>query len=214
MCNARPDFKEVLPSYERKQLEQSLRNEQEYYFDEVEEEWASESRYTLEDANWIAQSSYRYRLITFSNFLTSPKMIQPASPATVQQTVRPNLDDILQDAVPGSVLMVLGGKGKRYDSIYTDVDRIARGAAFQPKVVDKTVSHADSEVAEQVYATGKQFFQFLEPHIAHHASEDTCEQNDVREHFGTSPDRAHSSALRVWRKYRFTKKPQTTADPD
>ena len=217
MCNAQLDFREVLPSYERKRLEQSLRNTEEHYFDEEAGEWAWEQLYIPEEANWIAQSSYRYRLITFSNFLTSLEMIQSASSATVQckdsQTVRPNLKDILQDAAPGSVLMVLGGKDKHYGSIYTEVDRIARGAAFQPKVTVKTVSHANSGIVEQVYAAGKRFFQFLEPHITC-ASEDTCEQKKVRAHFGKCSDRAPSSALRVWRKYRFTKKPQTTADPD
>ncbi len=212
MCNAQLDFKKVLPSCDRKQLEQSLRNAEERYFDEVEGEWTWEPSYTPEEANWIAQSSYRYRLITFSNFLTSCEMIRPASPAAVQcrdsQTVRPNLEDILQDAAPGSVLMVLGGKKEQYPSIYTKVDRIAQDATFQPTVTDKTVSDAKSKVAGQVYAAGKRFFQFLEPHIAHLAPKDTPEQKRVREYFGKSSDHAPSStgcsALRVWRKYRFT----------
>ena len=210
MCNARPDFQKIIPSQERQQDWLALREAEDEYFDEEAGGWASEPLYTPEEASAMAQSAYRHRLIVFSNFLTTPEMVQPASPTTVQckdsQTIRPNLEDILQDAAPGSVLMVLGGKGKSYSPIYSEVDRVARNAAFQRKVAERTVSHADSEVAEQVYAVGKRFFHYLEPHIGH-VPDDTPEQKRVREEFGGGPVTVSCSALRVWRKHRYAKKP-------
>ena len=65
------DFRKVEPTRERLELRWQLLNAEDTYFDPETDSWISESRYTPEDANYVAQSMHRYRLISFSNFLTT-----------------------------------------------------------------------------------------------------------------------------------------------
>ena len=76
----------------------------------------------------MAQSLHRYRLIVFSNFLTTVGSVT---------TFEPNLVDILADAQPGSVVMALGGKRGPYPEVYAYVDRLAKSAGFEIEVAEK-----------------------------------------------------------------------------
>ena len=119
MCHALPDFGKIRPTQERKAYRKHLLWE-DVYFDEVygvEESW-----YSADEADQIAQSLHQYRLITFSNFLTTKKM--------VKETFRSNLDDIFRDANPGTAVLVIGAKKEPYPQIYKEVDCIAKQADF------------------------------------------------------------------------------------
>ena len=80
MCHALSDFGELQPRQERKQYLQALRNSEDEYFDDVAGHWTSTPRYLPEEANYVAQSQHRYRLITFSNFLTTVETVKCFEP--------------------------------------------------------------------------------------------------------------------------------------
>ena len=168
-------------------------SEEDEYFDDVAGRWDSESVYLPGEANDRAQPLHRYRLVTFSNFLTTPGIVK---------TVNPNLVDVLQDAAPGSVLLVLGGRGGRYQEIYEYVDRLAYPSGFELTVEGDTVSCSDSELAGQVYEEGRLFYEVLQD--LDHNEDDATER--VRRHFeGEASIHFHSSEIRAYRKWRFTK---------
>lgn len=188
MCNALSDFRDIAPSEERARLKRRLLWEEDEYFNEDRNEWDSESRYSAAEANNIAQSLHRYRLIIFSNFLTSVGAIR---------SFEPNMIDVLSDAQPGSVILVLGGKGGPYPMIYDYVDRLATGSDFQLVVADQPVSSADTAVADAVFAEGAAFYNHLQC-LAPDSSEDT---RLVRLHFTGNRQPAAASHIRAYRKY-------------
>ena len=128
MAGGRHDFGTLLPTRERKEWEFALRNEYFEYYNDERDEWDAESVYTAEEAHGKANSYQRYRLFTFSNFLTKPKTIS---------TFQVNVEDILGDARPGSVLLIIGGKGGDYPAIYERMARLAEaaGIGFSPYAV-------------------------------------------------------------------------------
>ena len=187
MCGALADFGEIKPTQERRQLLQTLRNAEDEYFDEEANQWTSELSYSQEEANLMAQSLHRYRLIMFSNFLTTFDKVN---------CFKPNLEDILQDAAPGSVLLVLGGKKKEYPRVYEYVDQLASDAKFQLKVAGKLVSCSKSEIV-RVHEEGQRFYKHLQE-LDPNEDYDTLE---VRKHFEGTPESAPSSQLWAYRKY-------------
>ena len=188
MCHALSDFGKLQPTQERKQYLQTLRNSEDEYFDEVAGHWTSESHYLSQDANALAQSLHRYRLITFSNFLTTVNAVK---------CFESNLLDVLQDAAPGSVLLVLGGKRGPYPEVYEYMNRLAEPSGFKLKVSNESVSCKGSGVENRVYEEGSLIYQHLQG---------LSENNDV----GTRKIRAYferesrpsfpSSEIRVYRK--------------
>lgn len=152
MCFALDDFSDLKPRKERSQKELYLREQEDVYFDEHVGEWLSDPRYTPDEANRIAQSLHRYRLIVFSNFLTTI--------GTVNR-FKSNLVEILYDASPGSVVLVIGGKGGCYPDIYKFVDQLAMPAGFQMQVQDIEVSSSDCEVAAKVCDVGREIREYL-----------------------------------------------------
>ena len=119
MCHSLSDFGELLPTRDRKQYLQALRSSEDEYFDEVAGHWTSDPHYLPDDANAMAQSLHRYRLITFSNFLTTVNSVQ---------RFELNLHDVLQDAAQGTVLLVLNQyQGGMYISgVLTTTERTPR----------------------------------------------------------------------------------------
>ena len=111
MCSALRNFAEILPKQERKKRFQYLLNEEDSYYNELTNNWVSDSSFSSEEANYMAQQLHRYRLFIFSNFLTDVGTVK---------SFKPNLVEILQDANPGSVLLILGGS-KNHILIYTDL---------------------------------------------------------------------------------------------
>jgi hypothetical protein len=87
--------------------------------------------HTADEANDIAQSLHHYRLIVFSNVLTTV--------GTVEQ-FEPTLADVLADAQPGCMIAVLGAKGGLYPDIYRYVDGLAKTAGFRLLLQDEKVS--------------------------------------------------------------------------
>lgn len=188
MCDALSDFRDIAPSEERARLKSRLLWEEDEYFNEDRNEWDSESRYSAAEANNIAQSLYRYRLIIFSNFLTT---------VGATRSFELNMIDVLSDAQPGSVILVLGGKGGPYPTIYDYVDGLATGSDFQLVVADQPVSSADTAVADAVFAEGAAFYKHLQC-LALDSSEDT---RLVRQHFTGNRQPAATSHIRAYRKY-------------
>ena len=186
------DFRKFEPAQERKQYFEILRSEEDEYFDDLAGRWDSDRVYSQDEANDMAQSLHRYRLVTFSNFLT-PEIVE---------SVIPNLSKVLRDAAPGSVALVLGSGDDRYQEIYKYVDRLANSSGFEPAVEGDTVSCSDSELAGQVYEEGRLFYEILQ---------DLDRNNDdatakVRRDFESeAPIEFHSSEIRAYRKRRYSK---------
>ena len=150
MTSTLGDFGEFEPTRERKQYLEVLRSEEDEYFDDLAGRWHSDRVYLPDEANDMAQSLHRYRLVTISNFLTTPGVVK---------SVKPNLVEVLHDAAPGSVVLVLGGRSDRYQEIYDYVDRLANPSGFELTVEGDTVSCSDSELAGQVFEQGRLFSQ-------------------------------------------------------
>ena len=187
MCSALGDFRDFEPVQERKRFFETLRTEYEYY-DDAAKHWHSEPIYLPDEANSIAQSLHRYRLIVFSNFLTTLGTVD---------SFESNLVDALHDANPGTVLLVLGGTGGDYHEVYEYVDRLAQPSRFQLAMEGETVSCSDSEVACKVYDAGREFYESLQRLDKN--NDDATRK--VREHFkGKEPIRFASSEIRAYRK--------------
>ena len=153
MASTLGDFEEFVPKQERRQYFEALRNEEDEYFDDLAGRWDSVRAYSTDEANDMAQSLHRYRLVTFSNFLTTPGMVN---------SVRPNLVEVLHDANPGSVVLVLGGTGDRYQKIHERVDLMADPAGFELTIESDTVSCSDSDLAGRVHEEGRLFYEILQ----------------------------------------------------
>ena len=155
MCTALPDFGKLHPTRERRQKFQHLRNDEDVYYDEVENEWVSELRCSPDEAHHIAQSLHRYRLLAFSNFLTTIGSVK---------CFESNIVEILRDANQGTVLLVIGGdseNNKQYSDIYEYIAQLAVPAGFQLKVDGHYVSSANSELSDRIYQEGRQFYDYL-----------------------------------------------------
>ena len=83
------------------------------YWDEIRQEEASELLYTDQEANEQSQSMHRYRLFVFPNFFTSRESVDEMAE---------KLGELLADANPGSVLLVMGGEGRQYPGIYENCE--------------------------------------------------------------------------------------------
>ena len=123
---------------ERRELEASLRNQYEEYYDEQREEWHTDLLYTPEEANREANAYHRYRLFTFSNFLTTLDTLS---------TFQENIEDILADAHAGSVLLMIGAKGGRYPAIQNQVAKLADACRFHDAVTMWSPSPAPTRIS-------------------------------------------------------------------
>ena len=193
MCGHIPDFQSIHPSRERAELNEQLRKTYDDYYDERLDEWDSTPCYTPEEANYIANTYHRYRLFTFSNFLTELSTVS---------YFRANLIDILSDARPGSVLLVIGGTGHDYPDIYGEMAALARDAGFSRRVEHMSVSCSDAEMGDIVYTEGARFYRRLK-HIAGDLPDDHPITKEVKAHFeGEKRIAPRSSAIRAYRKGR------------
>ena len=145
MARGLHDFCAIRPTHERRQIEHNLRNQYEEYYDEHREEWHDEPTHTPEDANREANFHHRYRLFTFSNFLTSLDRVSAS---------QENLNDILADARPGSVLLMIGGTGGRYPAIRKRMAQLADAGGFRrrndPEPVATAKARLDGRLREEV----------------------------------------------------------------
>ena len=129
------ELSEIRPKQERTDEFSRLRWADITYWDEVREEEVSELLYTGEEANDLSQSMHRYRLFVFANFFTSRELVDDKAE---------NLMELLVDANPGSVLLVMGAESGGYLDIYNELRRIALIAGFRIIVPD---AKASSEIA-------------------------------------------------------------------
>ena len=196
------DFGKLEPTRERKEYLRSLLMAEYDYFDDVRGEWHSEPEYWPDEANAMAGSLHRYRLIAFSNFLTS---------VTTVECFEPNLVDVLQDAAPGSVLLLLGGKQGPYPKVYAYVDHLAGSSGFEQKISGVTVSCLESGVAERVYEEGHLFYEHLQ-RLWENEGDATKEIRAEFERQGLP--NFPSSEIRVYRKNRYLKRSRRAEGSD
>ena len=194
MCYSLPNFAEILPKQERKKRFQHLLNEEDSYYNELTNDWVSDPSFSSEEANYMAQQLHRYRLFIFSNFLTDIGTVK---------SFEPNLVEILQDANPGSVLLILGGSGEPYPGIYRFVDELAKPAGFELKVRGEEVSTWVSEVADRVYEEGQWFYRLLKGLIPYEGDDKLTRK--VCKRFEEAPEQVPRSRVWAYRKYHFSK---------
>lgn len=152
ICSDIGKFERVRPKKTRKALNESLRREEDTYYDEERNQWVSEPVYTRDEANEIANKQHRYRLFTFSNFLTD---------TTIVDDLKLNLTDILNDAHAGSVLLIIGGKEGKYLEIQEKVADLAGKAGFSRPRQQPRVSSQDAAMHDVVYAEQVRFYRRL-----------------------------------------------------
>ena len=146
------DFSTILPARQRRELEDSLRRQYDEWYDDQREEWHIDPVYTLEEANREASSYQRYRLFTFSNFLTTPEIIL---------RFQANFEDILADAHAGSVLLTIGAKGGCYPAIQRHVAELAEAAGFRRLKRVINVAAADAKLDFQLDEEVRWFYRHL-----------------------------------------------------
>ena len=173
VCESLPDFESLLPRQERRELREQLLRAAEEYWDDSRGEWASDALHTREEAEYLANSSHRYRLFVFSNFLTEER--------TLERFGR-NLKEILTDAGPGSVLLVIGGQGSDYPRIYGGVEQLARRAGFERQSERRLVSSSAGDMGEIIWTEGARFYRRLRDIGGHLPTANRFAQT-VKDHF-------------------------------
>ena len=144
------DINEIRPKQERADEFARLRWADMTYWDEIRQEEVSELLYTDQEANEQAQSMHRYRLFVFANFFTSCESVDHMAE---------KLAELLADANPGSVLLVMGAEGKHYPHIYERLRGIAVASGFRIIVPDARVSSEISAVDDIVSAASLKVFE-------------------------------------------------------
>jgi len=147
------DFNEIRPKKERANEIARLRWAEMTYWDEIRQEEASEFLYTVGKANQQSQAMHRYRLFVFANFFTS---LESAN------DMAEKLGELLADANPGSVLLVMGSEGRGYQDIYKALRRIAVNAGFRMIVPDATASSEVLSVDDIVSAESLKVFEHVQ----------------------------------------------------
>ena len=144
------DFDEIRPTQERADEFARLRWDETTYWDENRGEEVSDPLYTDQESNEQAQSMHRYRLFVFANFFTSRELVDSKAE---------KLRELLADANPGSVLLVMGGEGSDYPCIYKRLRRLAVEAGFRIIVPDARASSETSSVDDIVSAESLRVFE-------------------------------------------------------
>lgn len=150
MAGGLDDFGSIRPREERQQLERQLRDRYDEWYDG--EEWQAEPTHTAEEANHEANAHRRYRLFTFSNFLTTLDALDKYSSAIL---------DILLDARPGSVVLVLGGRYGDYPEICKRVGRLAQDGGFRRSASQGRVASGSAGLEERLAEELRWFYTRL-----------------------------------------------------
>ena len=190
ICNALPDLGKIHPVQERTQRFQYFREVEDEYYDEVSDEWTSELRYSRDEAHDMTQSEYRYRLFVFSNFLTTKEILE---------RYEQNIFDIFHDAHPGTVLLVIGGKSRKYSTIYKYVDKLAAETGFRPTTDSYDTSSENSELSDRIYREEQQFYNYLKNLVPAEYQNDSS-LSKIRNHFEYKRDPATDSQIWAYRK--------------
>lgn len=191
LCGHVCDFETISPAKERQETNRRLRDEYEEYYDEESADWVSEPNYTSEEANRTANALHRYRLFSFSYFLTQRCIVT---------RFRHNLVDILSDAHPGSVLLLVGGRGADYPEIYGDVADLARNAGFSCETACSEVSCSSVGMDRLVHAEQVWFYRRLKDIVGDLHARDPVATELTREFEDELSGKSPKSAVRAWRK--------------
>ena len=159
------DFEEIQPKEERRIRRNTLLSDVVLDWDPIVGDYVYEPEYTNGQANDIAQSLHRYRLIVFSNFLTTR--------GTVEK-FEARLADIFGDAGAGCVILMLGANNNEYRVIYERVDDLAKKAGFQICLRDVKVPTVGNEITERTFEEGRQVYQHLQQLSPNDADESRC----------------------------------------
>ena len=194
MCRYITDFRSIHPSRERKQLNKMLRSAYDDYYDPDAGQWESERLHTPEEANYAANTLRRYRLFTFSNFLTTPLTVN---------CFRENLTDILVDANPGSVLLTIGGTGHQYGEIDQQVATLAKGSGFSRSAGRFLVSSSRIGMDRLVQEEGARFYWKLKALDPCLSADNPYAKNVEADFEGRARSHSPTSAVRAYRKRRW-----------
>ena len=153
------DFDEIRPKQERDDEFARLRWADITYWDEICGEEVSDPLYTDQEANEQAQSMHRYRLFVFANFFTRPELVDSKAE---------KLSELLADANPGSVLLIMGGEGGKYPGIYEKLRTIAMAAGFRIIVPDAKASSKIASVGDIISAESLRVFEHAQKLAPYH----------------------------------------------
>ena len=156
MTSGPHDFETFQPTRERRRLEKVLRDESYEYFNEERQEWDADPVYTAQEANREANRIHRYRLFTLSNFLTTPETFS---------TFQANLEGILADAHAGTVLLIIGGRGGNYPTVYELVAGLAEAAGFRRHKRIDSVNSADAKLEGRLDEELRWFYRHIRQRI-------------------------------------------------
>ena len=185
------DFSTILPTQERRQLEDSLRNQYDEYYDEERQEWHADPVYTPQEANYEANAYRCYRLFTFSNFLTTIDTVS---------TFQENIEDILADAHAGSVLLMIGAKGGSYPAIQERIAGLAYASGFRRRNVAVAVKSADVQLDYRLDQEVRWFYRHLKQ-CAGNLPASASQASDLRKELeGNRPISFNSSVVHAFRK--------------
>ena len=185
------DFSTIFPTRERRDLENRLRNQYEEYYDEQREEWHADPLCTPEEANREANAYHRYRLFTFSNFLTTRDTVS---------TFQENIEDILADAHAGSVLLMIGGRGGCYPAIQQRIARLAVAGGFRRGNDAHAVASADAQLRHRLDHEVRWFYSRLKHLTPHLPTNDPEAVRLCKELEGDSPIEFKSSIVHAFLK--------------
>ena len=191
MCGSDGDFESIHPAQERKLLYQSLRHEEDSYYDDHSQQWREEQIYSSAEASQIANQHRRYRLFTFSNFFTTKSVIDG---------FECHLGNILSDARPGSVLLVVGASGNDYPVIHSQISELASEAGFFLNTRSLPVSSTAAGMKQAVFSEGTRFYKRLK-YLAGDLSDNDLDAKNVKTHFErATPGNSPTSYVYAYRK--------------
>ena len=192
MAGGFQDFRTILPTRERRELEASLRNRYEEYYDAQREEWHTAPLYTPEEANREANADHRYRLFTFSNFLTTLDTLW---------TFQENIEDILADAHAGSVLLMIGAKRGCYPAIQEQLAKLAAASGFRRCNDVVAVASADAQINHRLDEEVRWFYHRLKHFSGRVGPKDPVALKLQIELDRNEPITFKSSTVRAFRKF-------------
>ena len=134
---------------------------------------------------------HRYRLFTFSNFFTTLDTV-----STYQNT----LQKILSDAQHGSVLLVVGGKGKDYPKINKRIALLAKNGGFRRSNSPIEVATPDAQMDVRLANEARWYYGRLRDLAGHLAAYDDVTQCLLDELEGRKLMRFSSSTIHAFRK--------------
>ena len=185
------DFKTVSPREERRDLETRLRGQYEEYYDNDRDERHDEPIYTAEEANREANAHRRYRLFTFSNFLTTLDTVK---------ALQSNVEEVLSDARPGSVVLMIGGRGKNYPKIQKRMAQLAKAGGFRRSSSSVEVASGHARMEGRLAEEARWFYGHLKDLAGTLPPYDDVTHDLVDELEGRKPMEFSLSAVHAFRK--------------